>query len=202
MAVASSAAFASGALPSGAMGALPSGVGTHDFVHSKWGPSLVVRPPTHWHESKSGMAVQALGYVQMSPSSLQKRPLAAVSFVGHGSVMERTGHAVPASPKPVHEKRPPEQTQLAFAAKVTHGARKVQTCPSSLQLALATSAKLTGHGGAADDTALELDELDEPEPHAMARAPIETAEMAAARRRARVGATSIPDLYQHLAVEM
>src|SRR5580704_12769492 len=141
------------------------------------------------------MPEQALGYVQMSPRSLQKRPSAAVSLIGHACVVERTGHAVPASPKPAHTKCPPEQTQLAFAAKVTHGTRKGQTCPSTLQLALATSAKLAGHGGAPVETPLELDEFDELELHATASAPIETAEMTADKQRARVGATSIPDLY-------
>ena len=145
------------------------------------------------------MPGQALGYLQTSCRSLQKRPLAALSVVGHASVVERAGHPVPASPKPPHAKCPPEQTQLAFAGKVAHGARKVQTCPSTLQLAVATSAKLTGHGGVRAETALELDEV---ELQAIAKAPIETAEMTAARRRARVGPTSIPDLYQHPPAEM
>ena len=76
----------------------------------------------------------------MSPRSLQKRPLATLSDTGHASVVDRTGQATPASPKPEHANLPPEQTQLAFVANVAHGARKGHTWPSTLQLALATSA--------------------------------------------------------------
>jgi hypothetical protein len=77
----------------------------------------------HWHVSKVGMPGQTLGYVQISPRSLQNRPLADLSVVGHGWVVERTGQLVDASPKPVQAKLPPVHTQVAFAGKVGHGTR-------------------------------------------------------------------------------
>jgi hypothetical protein len=66
----------------------------------------------------------------------------------------------------------------------------VHTWPSAPQLALATAAKLVGQDGALEDCA----PLDPTELHAAAT---KTAEMAPARKLARVGPTSIPDLYQH-----
>jgi hypothetical protein len=69
------------------------------------------------------MPGQTLGYVQMSPGSLQNRPLADFSVSGHFSVVERTGQLVDASPKPLQAKLPPLHTQVAFAAKVGHGTR-------------------------------------------------------------------------------
>jgi|SRR5579859_6319277 len=129
----------------------------------------------------------------MSPRSLQNRPLADLSVVGHASAAERTGQPVDASPNPVHTKLPLVHVQLAFDAKVGHGARYVHTWPSRLQLVLPTAAKVAGQAGCARvgppsavDGVAEL--------HA-GRA--RTAERAAAWKLLRVGPTSIPDLYQH-----
>ncbi len=69
----------------------------------------------------------------------------------------------------------------------------MQDCPSTLHVAVATSAKLDGQTGVfVVDAAPEFDV----ELHAITAATETTP--TANRKLARVGPTSIPDLYQHL----
>jgi hypothetical protein len=145
----------------------------------------------HWQESKVGMPGHTLGYVQMSPRSLQKSPFADFSVKGHDSVVESIGQRVDASPKPVHTKLPPVHTQVAFDENVGQGARYVHDWPSTQELAPATASKLAGQdGGAFEDLPLWL------EPTELHAGTTQTAERAAVRKLARVRPTSIPDLYQ------